>query len=118
MTGPFLSAAFTAKERARLLPQPVGAEEEDFVTVLTLSQADKVFGETAECPATENVKRQLSVNGRGDCEFFLRPDDPDDTDVYYYRFMELYTKHTRQMSFSFDIYLRGVRPVIRIASAP
>ena len=118
VTGPFLSAAFTAEERARLLPQPVGADEEDFVTVLTLSQADKVFGETAECPATENVKRQLSVNGRGDCEFFLRPDDPDDTDVYYYRFMELYTKHTRQMSFSFDIYLRGVRPVIRIASAP
>ncbi len=118
VTGPFLSAAFTTEERARLLPQPVGADEEDFVTVLTLSQADKVFGETAECPATENVKRQLSVNGRGDCEFFLRPDDPDDTDVYYYRFMELYTKHTRQMSFSFDIYLRGVRPVIRIASAP
>ena len=99
-------------------PQPVGANEEDSVTVLTRSQANRMFGETAECPATENVKRKLSVSERGDCEFFLRPDDPDDTDVYYYRFMTLYTKHTRQESFSFDTQLRGIRPVIRIASAP
>ena len=118
VTGPFLSAAFTPEEQARLLPQPVGANEEDSVTVLTRSQANRVFGETAECPATENVKRKLSVSERGDCEFFLRPDDPDDTDVYYYRFMTLYTKHTRQESFSFDTQLRGIRPVIRIASAP
>ena len=116
VTGPFLSAAFTAEERARLLPQPVGvgADGEDFVTVPTVSQADRVFGETAECPATENVKRKLSVGGRGDCEFFLRPDDPDDTDVYYYRFMEFSVP--KRMSFSFDVHLRGVRPVIRIAA--
>ena len=118
LTGPFLSAAFSAEERARLMPQPVGAGMEDHVTVLTLTQANRVFGETATCPATENVKQQLSVSERGDCEFFLRPDDPDDTDVYYYHFAELYTKHTRQASFSFDIHLRGIRPVIRIASAP
>ena len=101
VTGPFLSTAFAAEERARLLPQPVRADEEDSVTVLTLSQANRVFGETAECPATENVKQKLSVNGRGDCEFFLRSDDQDDTDVYYFRFMEF--SAPRKMSFSFDI---------------
>ena len=118
VTGPFLSAAFSEEERARLLPQSVavGEGEEDFVTVLTSAQANKVFGESAECPATENVKQKLSVNEKGDCEFFLRPDDPNDTDVYYCRFMELYTKHTRQMSFPYDNELRAVRPVIRIAA--
>ena len=83
--------------------------------MLTLAQAKKVFGENAECPATENVTQKLSVNEKGDCEFFLRPDDPDDTYVYYYRFMELYTKHTGQYRFPFDNELRAVRPVIRIA---
>ncbi len=110
----FLAAAFTEEERALLMPQPVGGGEEDLVTVLTLTQAVKVFGEFAECPATENVKEKIPFNKAGDCEFFIRPDDPDDTDVYLYCFMPVRTKHTIRIRDAFDVNEHGVRPVIRI----
>jgi hypothetical protein len=70
----FPAAAFTEEERARLLPQPVGGGEEDLAAILTLTQAEKVFGAFAECPATKNMKKKIPFNKAGDCEFFIRPD--------------------------------------------
>ncbi len=114
VSGDFPAEAFTEEERALLLPQPVGGGEEDLAAILTLTQAEKVFGAFARCPATENVKEKIPFNKAGDCEFFIRPDDPDDTDVYLYCFNPVKTKHTIRMRYAFDVNEHGVRPVIRI----
>ena len=108
----FAEEAFSQKERSMLIAVPVGNGEKDIVSLLTQTQAEKLFGKYSECPATENVKDKLQTSKRGDSEYYIRPDAPEDTDIYYYMLAENYTPHTRLSDTSFDFNLRGVRPVI------
>lgn len=114
VSGEFLAGAFTEEERARLLPQSVGGAEEDLVVIPTLTQAMQTFGIYAKCPATENVKEKIPVSKAGDSSFFVRPDDPETTDVYLYCLMPIATKHTIRVRDAYDVDEHGVRPVIQI----
>jgi len=110
------NGTFTDEEKKRLIPIPVGDGNEDLVSVLTDEQAKKRLGKRTSCPATENLAHSDVIIGKwGDVGFYLRPDDPDDTTIYYYSTSKYDTQHLILTSTTYGESEYGVRPVILLS---